>query len=161
MNTKTNMDLPGTLEELNTKAKTIRSLRNCNPLNIRRTADHWQGMRMVQSDRAFCQFDTMAYGYRAAFKLLSRYVRTYHLKSVREIVTRWAPEEENDTRSYIRSVCAFGHLGGNEIINASDRKQMCALVGAMAHVESGVAADESEVAEGWALYERKEEEDKG
>lgn len=35
-----------------------RGIRNNNPLNIRRSADHWQGMRDEQTDPSFVQFKT-------------------------------------------------------------------------------------------------------
>ena len=51
----------------------MRGLRNNNPLNIRRTADRWQGAAATQTDKSFVQFSTMAYGYRAAWKILDNY----------------------------------------------------------------------------------------
>ena len=54
-----------------------RGIRNNNPLNIRRSKDQWQGMKKEQTDSAFCQFENLAYGWRAAFKLLTR---TYYHK---------------------------------------------------------------------------------
>mgnify|MGYP003533551919 FL=1 len=47
--------------------KQSRGIRNNNPLNIRLSADKWQGMREEQTDKAFVQFKSMAYGYRAAW----------------------------------------------------------------------------------------------
>ena len=40
----------------------MRGIRNNNPLNIRHSADRWQGARMKQTDPSFVQFKTMAYG---------------------------------------------------------------------------------------------------
>ena len=51
------------MEKLNKQ----RGLRNCNPLNIRRTADLWQGLAERQPDPEFFTFRSMAWGYRAAF----------------------------------------------------------------------------------------------
>ena len=47
-----------------------RGIRNNNPLNIRRSATRWQGAREEQKDKSFVQFKSMAYGYRAAWKIL-------------------------------------------------------------------------------------------
>ncbi len=58
-----------------------RGIRNNNPLNIRRSKDKWQGLRALQTDTAFCQFETMAYGWRAAFVLLTR--TYYHTSAQR------------------------------------------------------------------------------
>ena len=49
-----------------------RGIRNNNPLNIRRSKDKWQGLKTLQTDAQFCQFETMAYGWRAAFVMLTR-----------------------------------------------------------------------------------------
>ncbi len=51
---------------------TPRGIRNCNPLNIRRSKDQWKGMAEAQSDRAFVQFKSLEWGWRAAFYLLTR-----------------------------------------------------------------------------------------
>ena len=45
-----------------------RGIKNNNPLNIRHSADQWQGAREEQTDKEFVQFTSMAYGYRAAWK---------------------------------------------------------------------------------------------
>ena len=34
-----------------------RGIRNNNPLNIRRSKDKWQGMKALQTDAQFCQFE--------------------------------------------------------------------------------------------------------
>ena len=55
-----------------------RGTRNNNPLNIRRSKDRWQGVRVEQKDSAFVQFETMAYGYRAVWKALESYWKHFH-----------------------------------------------------------------------------------
>ena len=82
--------------------KSSRSIRNNNPLNIRLGKSHWQGLRKMQEDGAFCQFESMAYGWRAAFILLTRtYYNNYGADTIGKIISRWAPQIENDTRGYI------------------------------------------------------------
>ncbi len=82
-----------------------RGLRNNNPLNIRRSKDHWRGQCPQQTDPAFCQFESLEYGWRAAFVLLtSSYYQRHHLRTLRAIITRWAPPVENDTAAYITYV---------------------------------------------------------
>ena len=39
-----------------------RGIRNNNPLNIRHSADKWQGASETQTDKSFVQFKSMAYG---------------------------------------------------------------------------------------------------
>ena len=99
-----------------------RGIRNNNPLNIRRTAkDQWKGLRGQQTDTAFCQFETMEWGWRAAFRLLTRtYYRKYGLRTIRDIVSRWAPSSENDTRAYIQNVSRLTGIASDEPLGDPD-----------------------------------------
>ena len=84
------------------ETKMVRCIRNNNPLNIRRGTARWQGMSKRGDDKDFEQFLTMAYGWRAALILLGRtYYEKYHLTTIRKMISRWAPECENNTRAYI------------------------------------------------------------
>ena len=47
-----------------------RGVRNKNPLNIRHSKAKWLGLAVTQTDKEFCQFREMRYGWRAAFMLL-------------------------------------------------------------------------------------------
>lgn len=81
-----------------------RGIRNNNPANIRRGCN-WKGLAKVQTDREFCQFDTMTWGVRALLVTLHTYVKKYNLHTVREIITRWAPPSDgNNTEKYIEFV---------------------------------------------------------
>ena len=87
--------------------KQSRGWRNNNPLNIRR-GERWMGLTPTQSDVAFCRFQSMEFGYRAAAKVLKSYYRYLTQKgrafTVRNIISRWAPASENNTEGYIRRV---------------------------------------------------------
>lgn len=80
-----------------------RGLRNNNPGNLRH-GDQWQGLSAEQTDKSFCQFDSMEYGIRALLKTMQTYHKKYNIDSIDHIVARWAPTNENDTESYINSV---------------------------------------------------------
>lgn len=81
-----------------------RGIRNNNPANIRRGCN-WKGLAKVQTDREFCQFDSMTWGVRALLVTLRTYVVKHHLHTVREIITRWAPSSDgNNTEKYIKFV---------------------------------------------------------
>ena len=85
--------------------KIARCIRNNNPLNIRRGTARWKGMSMRDDDEDFEQFETMAYGWRAAFILLGRtYYEKYHLNTIQKIISRWAPACENKTDAYMMYV---------------------------------------------------------
>ena len=127
-----------------------RGLRNNNPLNIR-IGDEWLGEREHPPAGEFEEFVTLAYGLRAAFIILRRYIRRYHLNTVRLIVERWAPRNENETEKYIQFVCKDTALMPNTTIQYEDKNTMCKIVGAMAFVECGQRIEVSEIIKGYSL----------
>ena len=84
--------------------KFFRGQRNNNPMNIIGGPNKWQGMKGKQEDRNFVQFTTMTYGVRAAMILLTKYHRDYNLKTVPEIIHRWAPDGGEAEKNYITHV---------------------------------------------------------
>ena len=134
--------------------------RNNNPLNIRRVkGQRWKG-ELPLSDSvasplgevgrgAFCRFESMEYGLRAAFCILRTYRNKYHAVCIEDIIKRWAPPSENDTAAYIRHVCRLTWFGGRERLTESEWPQ---LVRAMAFVECGVLLSEETVNKGYQLY---------
>lgn len=81
-----------------------RGIRNNNPANIRRGCN-WKGLVNTPTDKEFCQFTSMTWGVRALLVTLRTYVVKYHLHTVREIITRWAPPSDgNNTEKYIEFV---------------------------------------------------------
>ena len=127
-----------------------RGLRNNNPGNIRRNSDVFQGEK-TSSDREFKQFKSMAYGYRAIFKILSNYYRNYKLDTIRKMIGRWAPENENDTDAYVKAVSDYAGIPADDPINVNDPEQMIRIVAAMSRIENGIEADMSDVIAGWNL----------
>lgn len=129
-----------------------RRLRNNNPLNIRLGGDRWQGEVVPSQDRAFKQFSTMAWGYRAAFKLLNNYRRLHGCRNLADFIERWAPPSENDTHAYIDAVAKRARISDLTQIDTQDGDLMCRIVAAMSRVENGVDADMDQIEEGWRLY---------
>lgn len=84
--------------------RTPRGIRNHNPGNIRRTSDPWQGLATPQTDREFFTFKTAIYGIRALARVLINYQDEHKLRTIRQIICRWAPANENDTAAYVTSV---------------------------------------------------------
>ena len=127
-----------------------RGMRNCNPLNIRRVAGtRWKGQRAEQTDREFVQFSSVEYGIRAAFCLLETYRRKYKAVCIEDIINRWAPPSENDTRKYIETVCRLTGFGGKERLVED---QIPALVCAMAFVECGALISKETINKAYSLY---------
>ena len=122
-----------------------RGIRNNNPLNIRRSSARWAGLLEPGTDKAFCQFESMKYGFRAAFKLLFSYYYKYGLHDVMSIIKRWAPDEDNNnTKVYGKFV--INYMLGNGAFDVNTRMTMPKpeegpyswkrLVKAMAEMES-------------------------
>ena len=134
--------------------KMPRGLRNNNPGNIERTTELWQGVDEQQADPRFIRFKTMAYGYRALFKVLHTYITKYKLTTVPAILHRYAPSNENNTDAYIRTV--LNEIGGTEetIVCTTNEKQMKALAKAITRVENGRSWFDTDIEEGWRLYLR-------
>ena len=139
-----------------------RGIRNNNPLNIRHSTDRWQGARIEQTDKEFVQFTSMAYGYRAAWKILESYWKLFHENglpyNVTNIISRWAPPTENDTQNYIRTVLKFTSLGGKENLpqpsRGVDTERLDKLLQAMTTMECGIPykeVDTDAIREGWEL----------
>ena len=81
-----------------------RGIRNRNPGNIRKSGDRWKGLAPLQSDPAFLVFETPLWGVRAMATILRNYQRRLGLKTLAQIIGRWAPADENDTAGYVAAV---------------------------------------------------------
>lgn len=127
-----------------------RGLRNNNPLNIRKNSDVFQGEVVPSRDTAFKQFKSMAHGYRAGFKILSNYYRIYKLTTIRKMISRWAPENENNTSAYVSLVSSYAGIGPDDLISF-DHEQMIQIVAGMSKVENGREAVMSDVIDGWNM----------
>ena len=137
---------------------TPRGIRNCNPLNIRISSEKWQGLRQKQTDKSFFQFESMAYGYRAAIKTMQTYIKNNYdtdkdgkANELEDIIKRWAPENENDTEGYITTVCKHSGVNRKEVIGKNDKAKIIAIIGAMSFVENGVKANYNDIEKGWNL----------
>ena len=131
---------------------TPRGIRNCNPLNIKKTGGRpWLGEIRPGADKVFCQFIDMAHGYRAAMKLLQNYQTRYGLRTLRQLISRWAPPSENDTRGYLGAVCKLTGLDADHFVDLSKKITLTSIVSAMSQVENGRRADPSEVEAGWRM----------
>lgn len=121
-----------------------RGIRNCNPLNIR-IGNVWLGEVPNPTDNEFEQFVSMFYGLRAGFILLRRYIRRYHLTTVPDIISRWAPGSENNTVKYIDTVCQLSSIAPDAQLDYGDEETLVNLVDAMIFVECGQHVDRSTI----------------
>nr|WP_217276938.1 structural protein [Photorhabdus heterorhabditis] len=113
-----------------------RGVRNHNPGNIRH-GDKWLGLHDTQTDPSFCQFVSPEYGIRAIIKIIRNYERKYGLNSIRQIISRWAPPNENDTENYIAYMSRAVGIPCNAVIDVDNPVIMTRLVRAIIQMENG------------------------
>ena len=132
--------------------KTIsRGLRNNNPGNIRHDDTTWRG-EVASSDKAFKAFESMAWGYRAMYVVLNTYQKKHGLRTVKQMISRWAPPVENDTEAYVDAVARWSNVSADAGITTTNRDVMMPIVAAMSRVENGTFAVMRDVAAGWDLF---------
>ena len=128
-----------------------RGIANCNPGNIRRSRVRYKGECHPSTDESFKQFEAMEWGYRAMFILLDTYRVRYGLKTLREMIIRYAPPSENHTALYLDAVCEMTGIRPDERIDTRSRRVMVPIVAAMSRIENGCAARRAEVEYGFTL----------
>lgn len=121
-----------------------RGYRNRNPGNIDfNPANKWQGQvgpedPPVGSRARFAKFESHEYGIRALAMLLITYQDRYGLRTVRSIIGRWAPSNENSTDGYVRRV---GQMTGfdpdTQVLDLHSYAHLRPLVEAIITVELG------------------------
>ena len=145
------------------KLRQPRGLRNKNPLNIVKNPNiSWQGEIKPSTDKNFAQFETLAYGCRAALKLLRTYYEKHKCCTISSIIRRWAPETENNVLAYIRNVSRMTGIEPTTQLppmKEETKVVWCDLVLAMATVECGLDAKTKEqlshcIEDAWHLIKR-------
>lgn len=118
----------------------VRGFRNFNPGNLR------MGKGQTGTDSGgYAQFGSMVDGYKAMVNQISMY-RNAGLENVESIIRKYAPKNENDTESYIKSVVASmqkdlgGSVSARSRLDLNDPKVMDSLVDAMIDHENGKGA---------------------
>ena len=127
-----------------------RGIRNNNPLNIR-VGNVWLGEVKNPTDPLFEQFNSMEYGLRAGFVLLRRYIRHYKRLTIEDIISSWAPSNENNTKAYIDTVVKVSGIPSNRILHYSDKETLCKLVDAMCFVENGKHVSMEKITKGYDI----------
>lgn len=113
-----------------------RGIRNHNPGNIRK-GEKWKGLSEHQTDSSFCVFVSPEYGIRALAKVLLTYYKKYQLNTVKKIISRYAPPNENETESYIKSVADMLGVLPDEVIDLSSVAVLAVLLRAIIRHENG------------------------
>lgn len=142
-------DTPPPQPVVATKAVT-RGVRNFNPSNIERTTPRtpWRGAlpddEYPHTHEAkalggrFEVFISPEWGIRALIRVVITYYEKHRLNTVRKIIGRWAPPNENDTGAYVNAVAKAVGVGPDEPIDVMRPEVMKPLAEAIiAHECSG------------------------
>ena len=119
---------------------TPRGIRNNNPGNLRVShANNWRGKLRgnAKRDKQFEEFESLEYGYRALLITLRNYITKHNLRTLRQIITRWAPPSENDTEAYIKSASVYSGIPVGTFLSATDEVRLTKLAYAISRVEGG------------------------
>ncbi|HAX91039.1 MAG TPA: structural protein P5 [Rhodospirillaceae bacterium] len=114
-----------------------RGIRNNNPGNLRRTKDPWQGLAATQTDTAFFVFKSAVYGIRALARTLIKYQDKHGLRTIRQIIGRYAPSTENDTVTYTKAVSEKTGFALDVVLDMHKYEHLNAVVTAIVHYENG------------------------
>ena len=116
-----------------------RGIRNNNPGNIRH-GSNWQGLNPNSRniDPAFCVFTSSVYGIRALAKVLINYKKIHGLNTVRQIISRYAPPNENQTTAYIQSVAKQLEVAPDAVIDIEERGILTVFIKAIIRMENGI-----------------------
>lgn len=121
--------------------KTSRGYRNRNPGNIDYTPrNRWQGQVGIEtggSPPRFAVFERHEFGIRALAMLLITYQDRHGLRTIRQIIGRWAPGSENDTAAYVRHVAELTGRSPTEALDMHSHGDLRPLVVAIITHELG------------------------
>lgn len=115
-----------------------RGIRNANPGNLE-WGDPWQGLvaESLRTDPRFAQFTSTSYGIRALVRTLITYQDKHQLRTIAEIIRRWAPGGENDTQAYIAAVSRQTGIGPTVRLDMHRYDDVRAITEAIIRHENG------------------------
>ena len=122
---------------------TVRSFRNNNPGNLE-AGDHWQGLMAVstmtpqqRAETRFAVFSSPKWGFRALAVILLNYQHKHGINTIRGIVERFAPANENNTAAYISAISQGIKRGPDEPLDFTNPATLQGFCKAIAIHEAG------------------------
>lgn len=115
-------------------------LRINNPGNIRPSSRYkWKGEVGVYESKKgpFVRFDNYESGIRALARDLMTKQRKHGLRTIRGIISRYAPPSENDTEAYISSVVRQTKFGADEKLDVEKPATAVRMIKAIIRHEQG------------------------
>ena len=123
-----------------TIGNSIESIQRFNPTNIRFSADNqWVGS--MGNENGFEVFEANEHGYHATLKILNTYNEKYYdnKMTITDMITRWAPPKENNTKAYINYISKSSEYPDDEIIDMMDEDLLFNILNAMTKMELGLS----------------------
>lgn len=130
--------------------RTTRGFLNNNPGNIDRSNQPWNGeIRDARDPRLgefqrnellngrFCVFPAPEWGIRALALNLRAYQDRLGLRSIRAMISKWAPPNENNTEGYIQRVAATLKVSPDAPVDMREYKTAFQMCDAIIRVECG------------------------
>jgi len=114
-----------------------RGIRNNNPGNIVHDGTKWLGLAEPPSDGRFCRFVDPEHGIRAIARIVTTYYEKHGLNTIRQIIDRWAPPNENYTAAYVAHVADRCGVGAEQVIDPRELPLMVSLAAAIIMHENG------------------------
>ena len=120
-------------EQIDFALPDTRGFRNNNPGNIEFSErNNWNGQ--TGTDGRYSTFSDMKFGIRAIGKILNSYSSRYGLNTIRGVINRWAPDDENNTVSYVSAVSQRTGIDADGKLSGVD---YLLVVEAIIHHENG------------------------
>lgn len=124
-----------------------RGIRNNNPGNLRVSGSQWKGKvplhlntdyncQTGQIVRSFEQFETWPLGVRALIVLLRGYIERDGLRTIQQIINKYAPPVENNTGSYVTRLASYAGISPTTPISFN-KESMRRIVRGIALIENG------------------------
>ena len=109
-----------------------RGVRNNNPGNLR----SWGNM--PRDSGGYAVFPTKESGLSATIQNLQAQQKLHGLNTIRGIISRWAPSNENDTQAYIADMVKKTGFGADQQLNLNDSRTVAPLIsGIVKHEGNG------------------------
>lgn len=136
----TNKDFYDAAVELGLTGDLPRGIRNNNPGNVEHNSrNKWLGLADPVSDGRYCRFEHPQFGIRAMLWLLLTYQTKHRLKTIKQIIERYAPrQDKNATDDYIEHVAKRSGVKATEAISLREFKTAVAVITAMVEFENGM-----------------------
>ncbi|MGL5241260.1 MAG: lytic transglycosylase catalytic [Kluyvera ascorbata] len=133
-------DIPGAEpEQYAQSAKAPRGIRNNNPGNIDFRGQ--SGATLERPGGRFARFETAYDGLKALSRQLMRYFEGKTtgkpLQTLNDIISTWAPGNENNTGAYIAQLSKMMGVAPDAILNLKDPQVMSSLMNGIIHHENG------------------------